>query len=190
MSEQAKAQSQAESQTESPEVKVGDCIPYDIEFGVLSEGEEDPHGVSAREVFQGKKVALFGIPGAYTSICSAKHLPEYIQHYNDLVAKGIDRVACTAVNDPYVLRAWAKSYPAESRIMMLADGSGKFHKRLGLLQELNFAGLRGRRFSMVVDDGTVKILNVDEVGPKSYKVSGPEKMLRDLEGIKWGKKEE
>jgi len=163
---------------------VGDRLPYDVNFGVLNEGEDDPHPISAREIFEGKKVVLFGIPGAYTSICSSKHLPQYIEHYEDFKKYGVNTIACTAVNDPYVLREWAKSHNAAGKILMLADGSLEFHNRVHLCQTLPFAGARGLRFSLYAEDGIVKILNVDEPGPKSYKVSGPERMLADLEKLK------
>ncbi|RUP47532.1 peroxiredoxin V protein, partial [Jimgerdemannia flammicorona] len=148
-------------------IKIGDRLPYDVTFGVLNEGEEDPHLMSAKEVFEAKKVVLFGIPGAYTSICSAKHLPQYIEHYDDFKNKyAIDTVACTAVNDPYVLREWAKAHNAAGKILMLSDGCLEFHSRVELTQTLPFAGVRGLRFSLFADDGVVKILNVDEPGPK------------------------
>ncbi|CAB4407820.1 unnamed protein product [Rhizophagus irregularis] len=167
----------------TPKIKVGDCIPDDIYFGVLNEDDEQPHKITSGEVFKGKKVVLFGIPGAYTSICSSKHLPQFVDKSEELKAKGVDKIACTAVNDPYVLREWAASRNTGNKILMLGDGEAAFHGRLGLLQKLPFAGERGLRFSMYVDDGIVKVLNIEEPGPTSYKISGPEHMLKDLSNL-------
>ncbi|CAG8576837.1 7409_t:CDS:2 [Ambispora gerdemannii] len=182
------------------QIKTGDSIPNNVYFGELKNGEEQPQKIARDEVFKGKKVVIFGIPGAFTSVCSAKHLPEFVSHYEEFQKKGIDTVACVAVNgktseplkipkstDPYVMREWAKGHNVDQKVRMLADGDKTFHSALGLLQILPFSGERGRRFSAYVDNGVIKILNVEEPGALSYKVSGPERMLKDLEEL--GKKQ-
>ncbi|CAG8560016.1 15424_t:CDS:2, partial [Racocetra persica] len=121
---------------------------------------------------------------AFTSVCSSKHLPQFVENYDKFRAKGIDTIACTAVNDPYVLREWANAHNVDSKVLMLSDGEMPFHSALGLTQRLPFAGERGLRFSMFVDDRVIKILNVEEPGPLNYKISGPEHMLKQLEELK------
>ncbi|CAG8679253.1 4389_t:CDS:2 [Cetraspora pellucida] len=164
-------------------IKVNDKIPENLYFGVLNDNEEEPRKIDSSEVFKGKKVVLFGIPGAFTSVCSSKHLPQFVQNYDKLKAKGVDSIICTAVNDPYVLREWAKAHNVGSKVMMLSDGEMSFHSALGLTQRLPFAGERGLRFSMFVDDYVVKLLNVEEPGALNYKISGPEHMLKQLEEL-------
>ncbi|CAG8688435.1 7934_t:CDS:2 [Acaulospora morrowiae] len=161
----------------NPKVKVGDKIPDDVYFGVLNDGEEKPRKISAQEVFKGKKVVIFGIPGAFTSVCSSKHLPQYVERTDKLKTKGVDVIACVAVNE------WANSHGVGDKILMLSDGEIVFHSALGLTQNLPFAGERGMRFSIFVDDGVVKILNIEEPGAMSYKVSGPDHMIEDLEKL-------
>ncbi|CAG8647713.1 11009_t:CDS:2 [Ambispora leptoticha] len=159
------------------QVKVGDTIPKNVYFGELKDGEEDPQKITSDEIFKGKKVVIFGIPGAFTSVCSAKHLPQFVDHSEDFKKKGIDTVACVAVNG----KEWAKAHNVEGKVRMLADGDGVFHRGLGLVQKLPFSGERGLRFSAYIENGVVKILNVEEPGALGYKVSGPEKMLKDLD---------
>jgi glutaredoxin/glutathione-dependent peroxiredoxin len=143
-------------------IKVGDRLP-DATFTTMS--AEGPKPMTTSEVFGGKKVALFAVPGAYTPTCSRQHLPGYVQRYDELKSKGFDTVACTAVNDIFVLSAWAKDAGAEGKVVMLADGSADFAKKLGLDIDLTARGLgvRSRRYSMIVEDGVVKSLNVEEV---------------------------
>ncbi|RIA93748.1 redoxin domain-containing protein [Glomus cerebriforme] len=167
----------------NPKIKVGDRIPDDLYFGVLNEGEELPHKVTTKDIFSGKKVVLFGIPGAYTSLCSSKHLPQFVDKSDALKAKGVDTIACTAVNDPYVLREWAISRNNHGKVLMLGDGEASFHGELGLLQKIPLFGERGVRYSMYVDNGVIKVLNIEEPGPLSYKVSGPDHMLQDLQNL-------
>ncbi|CAG8440870.1 5586_t:CDS:2 [Scutellospora calospora] len=166
-----------------PKVKVGDKIPDDLYFGILNNNEDNPRKITSHEVFKGKKVILFGIPGAFTSVCSSKHLPQFVQNFDKFKDKGINTIACTAVNDPYVLREWANTHKVESKVLMLSDGEMSFHSALGLTQHLPFSGERGLRFSMFIDDGVIKILNIEEPGPLSYKISGPENMLKLLEEL-------
>jgi peroxiredoxin len=139
-----------------------------------------PEGVDSDSFFKGRKVALFSVPGAYTPTCSAKHLPSYIEKAADLKAKGIDEIACTAVNDAFVMGAWAKASGAEGKVTMLADGNGSFAKAVGLEMDGSKFGLgtRGQRFSMIVNDGVIKELNIE--APGDYKVSSAEHMLEQL----------
>ncbi|CAG8484923.1 11697_t:CDS:2 [Paraglomus brasilianum] len=168
---------------EKPKISVGDRLPEDLYFGALNEGEVEPRKVTVKEVFGGKNVVMFGIPGAFTSVCSSKHLPQYYDRYEKLKQKGVDIVACTAVNDPYVLREWARNHNTADKILMLADGDATFHSALSLIQRLPFAGIRNYRYSMYVSDCVVKIFNLEEPGALSYKVSGPDRMLQDLERL-------
>lgn len=142
--------------------------------------ENGPEPVNSGSYFAGKKVALFSVPGAFTPTCSAKHLPGFIEKAADLKAKGINEIACTAVNDPFVMGAWAKSAGAEKTVTMLADGNGDFVKALGLEMDGSKFGLgtRGQRFSMIVNNGVVEELNVE--APGDFKVSTAEYMLGQL----------
>ena len=140
-------------------IQVGDKIPDGI-FTVM--GAEGPTGLSTADLFGGKKVVLFAVPGAFTPTCSAAHLPGFVVHVDDIKAKGVDTVACMSVNDVFVMHAWGQSANAE-HIQMLADGNGTFTEALGLvLDGTGFGmGARSQRFAMVVDDGDVTLLNVD-----------------------------
>ncbi len=151
-------------------IKVGDKLP-DATFTVM--GPDGPTPVTTADVFAGKKVALFAVPGAYTPTCHQKHLPGFLQHMDDLAKKGVDTIACTAVNDIFVLDYWAKDTGALDKIQMLADGSAKFAKAIGLAIDLTDHGLgvRSKRYAMLVDDGIVKVLNVDEAPPSHDKSS-------------------
>lgn len=143
-------------------INVGDRLP-DATFTTMS--ADGPKPMTTKEAFGGKKVALFAVPGAFTPTCSKQHIPGYVQRYDELKSKGFDTVACTAVNDIFVLTAWAKVSGAEGKILMLADGSADFAKKIGLDIDLTARGLgvRSRRYSMIVEDGVVKSLNVEEV---------------------------
>ena len=136
--------------------------------------------MTSAEVFGGKKVALFAVPGAFTPTCSAKHLPGYVNNLDSLKAKGIDRVACVSVNDVFVMSAWGKDQKVGDKVLMLADGNGDFAKAVGLeLDAKGFGmGKRSQRYSMIVDNGVVKQLNVEEGG--QFKVSAAEHMLGQL----------
>jgi peroxiredoxin len=142
-------------------INVGDKLP-DATFTTMT--AEGPKPQTTAEVFGGKKVALFAVPGAFTPTCSKQHLPGYVQNYDQLKSKGFDTVACTAVNDIFVLSAWSKDGGADGKILMLADGSADFAKKIGLDIDLTARGLgvRSRRYSMIVEDGVVKSLNVEE----------------------------
>lgn len=170
---------------QSPRIKVGDRVPTDAQFLILDDGASEPRTVSVDELLKGKKAVLFGLPGAYTSICSSKHVPNFNDRYQELRDQGVDLIACLSVNDPWVMREWARNLNVDpSRILMLADGEGLFHSRIGLLQHMPGLGIRAIRYSMLVDDGKVLSLNVEEPGGKSYKISGPARMLEDLERLK------
>jgi glutaredoxin/glutathione-dependent peroxiredoxin len=157
-------------------IAVGDKLP---DVKLVKATEAGPEAVQSAEFFAGKRVALFSVPGAFTPTCSAKHLPGFVEKADDLKAKGIDEIACTAVNDPFVLGAWNKS-GGSSDVTMLADGNGDFAEALGLTMDGSAFGLgkRGQRFSMVVNDGTVEQLNVE--GPGEFKVSSADYMLEQL----------
>ncbi len=143
-------------------INVGDRLP-DATFTTMS--AEGPKPMQTAEVFGGKKVALFAVPGAFTPTCSKQHLPGYVQKYDELKSKGFDVIACTAVNDVFVLSAWSKDSAADGKVLMLADGSADFAKKIGLDIDLTARGLgvRSKRYSMIVEDGVVKSLSVEEV---------------------------
>ncbi|MGD9669153.1 MAG: peroxiredoxin [Hyphomicrobiaceae bacterium] len=153
-------------------IKVGDRLP-DATFTVM--GPDGPKPVKTSEVFAGKKVALFAVPGAYTPTCHQKHLPGFLTHLDDLTSKGVDTIACTAVNDIFVLDYWAKDTGAMDKIEMLADGSADFAKAVGLEIDLTERGLgvRSKRYAMLVEDGVVKVLNVEDA-PSSHDKSSAE----------------
>lgn len=157
-------------------IKVGDKLP---DVTLVKATADGPDKTDSASYFAGKRVALFSVPGAFTPTCSAKHLPGFVEKADALKAKGIDEIAATAVNDAFVMAAWGKSAGADA-ITMLADGNGDFAKALGLTMDgSGFGmGLRGQRYSMVVDDGTVEQLNVE--APGEYKVSTADYMLEQL----------
>ncbi len=164
-------------------IKIGDRIPD----ATLSESTEfgdacpvGPRNVSVTEATQGKRIVIFGLPGAYTPTCSAKHVPGYLAHLDELKKKGVDEVWCVSVNDGFVMAAWGRDLNAMGKIRMLGDGSAKFAQALGLELDLSGGGMgtRMQRFSMFVDDGVVKQLNVEE--PKAFAVSNAETMLSQL----------
>ena len=158
-------------------IKAGDKLP-DVQFSVPTAEGNKP--MRTAEIFDGKTVALFAVPGAFTPTCSARHLPSFKEHAAALKARGVDVIACTSVNDQFVMGAWAKDQSAVGDIVMLADGSGEFAKAVGL--DADFSkfgmGLRSKRYSMIVKDGVVQTLNVED--PGEYKVSSAEHMLNQL----------
>lgn len=158
-------------------IKVGDRLP-DIQFNVpTADGMKQ---MRTGDVFAGKTVALFAVPGAFTPTCSARHMPSFRDHLGDFKAKGVDVIACTAVNDHFVMGAWAKDQGVVDSITMLADGSGEFARAVGLDADFSKFGMgpRSKRYSMIVKDGVVSHLNVEEAG--EYKVSSAEYMLGQL----------
>ena len=158
-------------------IKAGEKLP-DVQFNVpTSEGMKQ---MRTAEIFGGKTVALFAVPGAFTPTCSARHLPSFREHAAALKDKGVDTIACTSVNDHFVMAAWAKDQDVVDDIVMLADGSGEFAKAVGLDADFSKFGMgsRSKRYSMIVKDGVVETLNVEEAG--EYKVSSAEHMLSQL----------
>jgi len=158
-------------------IKVGDKMPS----GVLTHMTKDgPQKISTDQLFSGKKVVLFSVPGAFTPTCDAKHLPGYVQQADALKAKGIDTVACMAVNDVFVMNAWGKASNVGDKVLMLADGNAEYSKALGL--ELNATGfgmgIRGQRFAIHADNGVVKGLYIE--APGEFKVSSAEYVLSKL----------
>jgi peroxiredoxin len=158
-------------------IKVGDRLP-DAKFTVM--GPDGPKPVYTAEVFKGKKVVLFAVPGAFTPTCSEAHLPGFVGNADGILAKGVVTIACTAVNDVFVLSAWSKARGA-GKILMLADGNGDFAKMLGLEIDLSGFGLgtRSKRYAMIVDDGVVKYLAVEDSPPQHEKATA-EKLLKAL----------
>jgi len=157
-------------------ISVGDKIP---EVTLIKATPEGPQPVKSSDYFAGKKVALFSVPGAFTPTCSAKHLPGFVEKADELKAKGVDEIIGTAVNDPFVMGAWNKAAGSEA-ITMLADGNADFVEAIGLTMDGSAFGLgkRGQRFSMVINDGVVEQLNVEE--PGDFKVSSADHMLGQL----------
>jgi len=158
-------------------IKVGDKIPS-VTLRYLT--PEGPKAVSSDEFFAGKKVALFAVPGAYTRTCSQRHLPGYVAHAAEIKAKGVDTIACIAVNDPFVMGAWGKEHQADDKLVMLGDGSGDFARAIGLeLDRMKEGmGIRSQRYSMLVDNGVVKALHIE--APGQFDVSSAEVMLKAL----------
>jgi peroxiredoxin len=158
-------------------IKVGDKMPS----GTLTLAtKEGPQKVSAEEFFKGKKVVLFSVPGAFTPTCDAKHLPGFVERAGELRAKGVDTIACLAVNDPFVMKAWGKSQSADDKVVMIADGNADYTKALGLeMDATGFGmGIRGQRFALTVDNGVVTHVNVEAKG--EFKVSSAESVLAQL----------
>ena len=158
-------------------IKVGDRLP-DATFRVTKDGK--PSDLTTAELTKGKKVALFAVPGAFTPTCSAKHLPSYKEKAGELRDKGVDTIACVSVNDVFVMNAWGKDQQVGDDILMLADGNGEFAKAVGLEMDGSGFGMgaRSKRYSMIVDDGVVKELNVE--APGEFKVSAADYMLGQL----------
>ena len=155
-------------------IQVGDLVPNVTLSTMTSEGPKD---LTTDEIFSGKKVVLFALPGAFTPTCSAAHVPGFVVKSDEIKAKGVDTIACLSVNDAFVMGAWGEAQNVEDNILMLADGSATFTQAVGLeldLTERNF-GVRSQRYAMVVDDGVVSHLNVEEGG--AFEVSSAEAIL-------------
>jgi peroxiredoxin len=165
-------------------IKIGDQLPD----GTLTEFIETetagctigPNVFKVADLVKGKKIAIFGLPGAFTPTCSAKHVPGYVSNYDKLKAKGVDEIWCISVNDAFVMDAWGRDQKAIGKVRMMADGSADYTRKLGVELDLTARGmgLRMNRFSMLVDNGTVKQLNVE--GPGKFEVSDAETMLKQL----------
>ena len=156
-------------------VKVGDKLPEHTFQYLAEDGMQNP---TMDELFAGKKVVLFAVPGAFTPTCSAAHLPSYVVHADTIKDKGVDAIICTSVNDAFVMKAWGDSVNAE-HLVMLADGDGTFAKAIGMAVDTGaFGGVRSQRYSMIIDDGVVSALNLDK--PMQYEVSGAETILEQI----------
>ncbi|MDQ6618595.1 MAG: peroxiredoxin [Pseudomonadota bacterium] len=165
-------------------IKVGDSLPpgklYEFNETEMPGCPVGPREVTIEELTRGRKVVIFGLPGAFTPTCSAKHVPSYVDHIDELKAKGIDDVVCVSVNDAFVMGAWGREQHASGKIRMLGDGSATYTKALGLDLDLNARGMgtRCQRFSMLVDNGVVKTLNVE--APGKFEVSGADTILQQV----------
>ena len=159
-------------------IQVGDKVPSATLYHMTGDG---PAAVTTDELFSGKKVVLFALPGAFTPTCSAQHVPGYLKNAGTLRDKGVDTIACLSVNDVFVMGAWGKDQGSEGEILMLADGSGEFTKAAGMELDLTERGLgvRSHRYAMVVDDGVVKALHLEE-NPGELANSSAEAMLAEL----------
>jgi peroxiredoxin len=158
-------------------IAVGDRVPS-VTLNYMT--EKGPEGITTEELFSGKMVVLFALPGAFTPTCSKSHLPGYVVKSDDLFAKGVDRIVCLSVNDAYTMGAWGKDQNVEDRILMIADGNAEFTRAAGLEVDLSAGGmgLRSQRYAMVVDDGVVKLLNVE--APRKFEVSDADTILNSL----------
>jgi peroxiredoxin len=165
-------------------IKVGDRLPD----GTLTEFIEQeapgctvgPNAFQVSDLAKGKKIVVFGLPGAFTPTCSAKHVPSYVANIDKLKGKGVDEVWCVSVNDAFVMGAWAKDQKSTGKVRMMADGSAALTKALGLEMDLTARGMgvRSQRYSMLVDNGVVKALNVEQ--PGKFEVSDADSMLKQL----------
>ena len=158
-------------------IAVGDKLP---EATLTEMTENGPTPRTTADIFAGRKIAVFSVPGAFTPTCSAKHLPGFIDQADKFTAQGVDEIICMAVNDAFVMGAWGKAQNAAGKVSMLADGNGDFAKALGLSMDGTAygMGMRGQRFSMIVEDSTVTTLNVE--GPGEFHVSSADHMLTQL----------
>jgi glutaredoxin/glutathione-dependent peroxiredoxin len=158
-------------------IKVGDAIPS---MKLMMATADGPKEVSTDDIFKGKKVVLFAVPGAFTPTCSARHLPGFVQNADALKAKGVDTIACIAVNDAFVMGAWGKSQGTEGKIVMLADGSANFAKAIGLEMDITARGMgvRSQRYALIADDGKVTHLGVE--APGGFEASTAETTLAAL----------
>jgi peroxiredoxin len=168
-------------------IKVGDRLPdgqlqefIEVQTAGCSLG---PNTFKVADLVKGKKIVVFGLPGAYTPTCSAQHVPGYVRHYDALKATGIDEVWCMSVNDAFVMGAWGREQQATGKVRMMADGSADYTKKLGLELDLTARGMgvRCQRFSMLVDDGIVKTLNIE--APGKFEVSDAGTMLKQAEDV-------
>jgi peroxiredoxin len=157
-------------------IKIGDRVPPATVRQVTEDGAQE---VATEAFFKGKKVALFAVPGAFTSVCTAKHLPSFVNNADMLKAKGVDVIACTAVNDPAVMRAWSQHNQAGA-VTMLSDGNGDLARALGLEADMTKHGMgrRSRRYSMLVEDGVVKQFNLEE--PGAFGLSSGDHLLKQI----------
>jgi peroxiredoxin len=158
-------------------IKIGDRVP---DVALTLAGADGPKPMAARDLFKGKKTALFGLPGAFTPVCSARHLPGYIDTADQFKSKGVDQIVCLSVNDAFVMAAWGKDQGAGDHVIMAADGSADFTKAVGLVLDLTEKGLgvRSKRYSMLVDNGVVRHLNVED--GTGLDISSAEALLKQI----------
>ena len=158
-------------------IRVGERVPSLTLYQKTDDGVAE---ISTNEIFNGKKVVLFALPGAFTPTCSASHLPGYVVKSDELFAKGVDRIVCLSVNDAFVMGAWGEQHNVEDRVMMIADGSAEFALAVGLELDLtkNGMGMRSQRYAMVVNDGILELLNVE--APAKFEVSDADTILASL----------
>ena len=165
-------------------IQIGDRLPeatltefVEVEGNGCSVG---PNAFKVSELVKGKKIAIFGLPGAFTPTCSARHVPSYVEHHDALRAKGVDEIWCVSVNDAFVMGAWGRDQKSGGKVRMMADGSAEFTRKLGLELDLTTRGMgvRMQRFSMVIDNGVVSQLNIE--APGKYEASSAEAMLAKL----------
>jgi peroxiredoxin len=164
-------------------IKIGDKLPDATLYESLEFGEAcpiSPNPVRVSEASAGKRIVIFGLPGAYTTTCSAKHLPGYVDRLGALKGKGVDEVWCVSVNDGYVMAAWGREHDAIGKVRMLGDGNAELTKALGLERDLSKSGMgtRAQRFSLLVEQGVVKQVNVEQSG--KFEVSDADTMLKQL----------
>jgi glutaredoxin/glutathione-dependent peroxiredoxin len=165
-------------------IKVGDRLPDGTLTEMIDTEREGctvgPNNFSVSDLVKGKRIVVFGLPGAFTPTCSAKHVPSYVENFNQLKAKKVDEIWCISVNDAFVMGAWCRDQKAGGKVRMMADGSATFTKALGLELDLvgRGMGVRSQRYSMLVDNGIVKALNVEQ--PGKFEVSGADTMLKQL----------
>ena len=158
-----------------PEGRLTECVEFDGQGCPVN-----PKDLSVQDLVKGKKIVIFGLPGAFTPTCSAKHVPGYVANYDALRKKGVDEIWCISVNDAFVMGAWGREQKSGGKVRMLGDGQADYAKKLGLEVDMTARGwgTRSRRYSMLVDDGVVKQVNVEE--PGKFEVSGAEAMLAKL----------
>ncbi len=158
-------------------IQVGDKLPT---VDLWHKDSEGVHKISSDDLFRGRKVVLFGLPGAFTPTCSAAHLPGFVVHADEILAKGVDRIVCVSVNDAHVMHAWGQQNNVDGKIAMIADGNAEFNRAIGLELDRTEGGMgmRSHRYAMIVDDGVVKTLNVE--APGKFEVSSAEAMLAHL----------
>ena len=159
-------------------IAVGDKLP-DATFKIMT--DDGPGQMTTDELFAGKKVVLFAVPGAFTPTCHMNHLPGFVEHFDTIKAKGIDEIAVVSVNDVWVMNEWSKASKGKGKIHFLADGAAEFTKAAGLEIDLSVAGMgiRSKRYSMIVDDGVLKALNIEEK-PGTAEISGAARILEQL----------
>ncbi len=159
-------------------IQVGDTVPN----GALKHmGANGPEEISSDDLFKGKKVVLFALPGAFTPTCSAKHVPGFVQHADEIKAKGVDTIACLSVNDAFVMGAWGKDQAVGNKVVMLADGSADYTKAMGMDLDLTAHGMgvRAKRFAMIVDNGKVSFLAIED-NPGALEATSAEAVLKQL----------